>query len=54
MCGNYLNKARLSALIMFIPLIIALMFAKEVFIFLNSDINVALYAQEFIIWMIPG
>jgi MATE family multidrug resistance protein len=53
-CGVYLNTARVSVAIVFIPVMIALLCAENFFLAINQDRMACHYSQVYIVSMIPG
>ncbi|CAI2366566.1 unnamed protein product [Moneuplotes crassus] len=53
-CNLTLNRARMINSFMFIPCAIMLALSKEILVFLDQDSEVAIVAQKFLVFQIPG
>ena len=54
MCGVYLNRARLINTAAFIPLIVLVVFCKQILAKLGQDAKVIEFAFEYVIICLPG
>ena len=54
LCGVYLNRAKIVATLVFIPLQIILLNAENLFLALEFDAKTSHYSQIQIYWKIPG
>jgi MATE family multidrug resistance protein len=53
-CGLHLQSSRIINTVFLIPIIIVLLFTKYILVAMGMNVEVATYAQEYLIYAIPG
>ena len=54
LCGVILNRGRFVMSILFIPIIVIMLNAKNILVAVNMDPKVASYAQQYVLAFLPG